>query len=294
MRISFLVLVLYAFHSFAANAQDSLIQRNGTYRGVYNYKRSPSPDTSYLRVLFINDTTFAFFFTAASSLHEGAAISPDFNKYSDKGIARLISYHGVKSWVGLMDERDVAGYFAKTDTGYLDVEHVFEFEQAITGNDYGVAGNYQYNTYVILQFNFNGDSLAVNTNVPHSQKYFTAPVFHKIDSKAIKFASSYKLSPANTAFTATVKTAVNMVALPIPESAQKNVVVGHLPAGSQVYVIASYMKYILVARKRNNPQIEKAGWIPRNQLKKVIKAKSQPDSESIKVKVSKQKKNNNP
>lgn len=253
--------------------QDTLTTKNGTYMGSYYYKHNKRLDTSYLRIHFFNDTTFAFVFGGGNNTPNSQE-KLNFNSSFEKGIARLVKNNGKTVWIGLTDDKDGNGFINQIDTAYLTTNHIFSIYQALNGANYAIDENYKYNTYTILQFDFSKGAIDVSIASSHSQKFFQAIKHHQLDNFPMEFAieqnySNYDLS---INYLATIKSPGALTLLPIPEKIPQNKLTGRLTISDSVYLLQSYMKYLLVAEY--DPQGKKVvqyGWILRDKVQNIQK-----------------------
>lgn len=245
--------------------------KTGTYIGAYQYKGYL--DTSYLRISFINDSIFVFEF----SKYKG-----DFNNFNistsdNKGIARLINYKGNKSWIGIIDYGDVImGKKYKANEDFLNVKRISDFEQAVNPNVYKDKNIWQNNFYVLLKFEFIGNTISVNT-IENSQKfYINKSILHKIDNQFIKLQFSqqdmrYMYNTVAYNFfqihynNFNIKADTKISLLPISETNEYNIV-QCIHANSKVRGYASFMGYIFIVQFDSNKNIIKYGWILRDKL----------------------------
>lgn len=288
------LLVLWATNiAYSQNVNDTLLSKNGTYRGTYIYKNNKFTNTEFIRILFINDTTFAYTIYQNDTKNETAIEANFYYNYSP-GIARLRMYKNKKIWIGIQDMQSIL-LSHYTDTILEYPYKAPKFNKAV---NYVINNpNKDFNSSILMtNFIFKNDSVYFDflNDCCHASREGTR--FGKIDNKKlrlgvdnsiIKYDSSFSVSTktnsivkrsvvrhdynnfSNSEFT--IKSNCTLTILPIPEKGNSNKITGYLKAGEKVRTRPLiYMNYVYVGQLDTKDKfiVTKSGWLPIDCLQK--------------------------
>lgn len=283
-----LLLALWATNvTYSQNINDTLLSKNGTYRGTYIYKHNQYTDTEYVRIQFIDDTTFAYTIYQNGYKNESAIESNFYYNYAP-GIARLRMFQNKKIWVGLQDVRDIDAILS-THSNQLTLSKVF--------NKLSKRWESQRSLdYLLTNFTFKNDSIYFNFLNDCCNASLQCSRFGKIDNKKlrlgidnsiVKYDSSFSVSTKTNSIVKRsvirhdynnfsesefiIKSNYTLTILPIPEKGNSNKITGYLKAGDKVRTRPLiYMNYIYVGQldPKDKFIVTKSGWLPVEYLQK--------------------------
>jgi hypothetical protein len=261
--------LLLSLYSTAQNT-DTLYGYNGTYNSPTNLFKN----NNYMRVHFFNDSLFIFTIIEAYNPTENGKINEE-NKdlrlsgHSFFGIARLVKYKGVKSWIGVSD-------FSPTDDpndpSYLSLAGRADFD--IILKNIGNCDNFRHQDldYNVYHFFLQKDQISI-IGICGITRFFEVGNYHKVDNSKMLFGIApndnfFKIYRDNTA-PAIAKKACQLSAVPLQEKVPENKSIGSLSKGDRIYLTGrNFMNYVFVVQFDSNYTIIKYGWIPRNFLQK--------------------------
>lgn len=273
MKKDLLILVGIMFF-FCCDAQkaDTISDYNGTYNSPTNLFKN----NNYIRVHFFNDSIFAFTIIQAYNPSENGEINAKnkdlrLNGHSFFGIARLLNYNGIKSWIGVSDfsPSDDPG-----DPSYLSLSGRGDFNAVLKAlnNTHGLIYNNSYLEYNVYQFFIQKDKLEMK-GIRGINRFFEVGNYHKIDDHKMIFGilsddNYFKANHESTA-PAIIKETCQLKVVPIQEKILENSTNSFLGKGDKVYLTGrSFMKYAFVIKFDNNYNVIKYGWLAREFLQK--------------------------
>jgi hypothetical protein len=260
--------VLYGF----SQKQAGIVKFNGTYFSPTNlYKNN-----NYLRVYFLNDSTFIFTMIVAYDAKNNKidAESDDLrlNGHSVFGMARLLSYNGSKSWIGLLDQ--FSSYELPSDAGYLSSDGRGNFESVLRAlsaseKDAFTKSGFKYNVY---QFSFSTDGISMK-GITGVSRFFEGGEYHKVDNTVMKLgvgANDMFFQKNHNDYTpAIVTNSCFLLQVPTEENILENKPSVMVKQGDKVFLTGyDFTTFTFIVQYDKNFNVLKSGWVKRNDLRK--------------------------
>jgi hypothetical protein len=250
------------------------------YNGTYNSPTNLFKNNNYIRVYFFNDSIFLFTLIEGYNPPKYGEINAEnkwlrFNGHSFFGIARLVDYKGVKSWIGVSDF--FSSYKEPRDPDYLSLKSRVDFNIIIKAienpNAYGDS-EFEYNVY---QFFLQKNKISMK-GISGVTRFFEIGDYQKVDNSEMIFGidsnDDYFKDWHNNIYhdntdVAIVKELGYSFPVPISEKIPENKPIASFMKGDKVYMTGrDFMKYTFVVQFDKDYKITKYGWIIRNLLEK--------------------------
>lgn len=279
MRHTFL-LIFFLLMAALTTAQPHIMAsaNNGTYYGTWRYKNSPRLNTTYFRISFLNDSTFAFTIGDETSMTRNKNIDLNYNKSMSflSFIGRKIRDNGKQRWLAIMDLGGSGTYgFDNFEKKYPDTVERIELKQTLNADIRNLGVKYTENIYTIYEFNFFKDSLKMSLFKENASSRDDGELgmHYKIDGALLNFdllknTFSYPYLFAN--YSADITRNCTGSFLPLQENIKGNKTPYIFRTGEKVLIIGAYIKYSLIAEVSAN-RVVKFGWIPRSNLGNVTR-----------------------
>lgn len=240
-----------------------------------------------MRVHFFNDTIFLFTIIQSYDPVENGKINEEnkdlrFNGHSFFGIARLVKYKGIKTWIGVSD--CLNAFIGPKDISYLSLKDRDDFSvilKLLENKDKFAFGNSQLQ-YQVYQFFLQKNKINMK-GIDGVNRFFEIGNYYKVDTSKMLFGiaaddgffkmfhKSYTGSiQDNLGDIAFVQRSCSLQSVPINEMVPDNKLLASLNKGDKVCMTAyNFMKYTFVIQFDKDEKIISYGWIPRNYLSKI-------------------------
>lgn len=252
------------------------------YNGTYNSPTNQFKNNNYIRVYFFNDSIFLFTLIEAYNSPKYGEINAEnkwlsFNGHSFFGIARLVNYKGVKTWIGISDF--FSSYIGPDDPDYLSLKSRVDFKEIlktleVKPDDFSQKG-FDYNVY---QFFFQKNKIIMQ-GICGVTRFFEIGNYNKVDTTKMMFGIDtnddffkdfHNSNYHNNTDVAIVKELCYSFPVPISEKIPENKPIASFKKGDKVYMTGyDFMKYAFVVQFDKDYKITKYGWVLRNLLEKV-------------------------